>query len=277
MKPLSSPSPHHDGSPVVCSVLAHGVVRATEEALATLRRKPGPPPGEPLPTGFLKHTDDQTVSGLAAVFQACQQGLAGTNFKDWAVLSAPRFLGRGTVARSMERFKDEGAWGVSPHIIPHCSLHSISGTVSQALKAHGPNFGVGGGPDGVAKAMLAAAALVGCQALPGVWVIITGWSREPGLEDKQPFLTEAERTAGICSAVALALGPARPEDDGLRLVISPAAVVTDSDGVAPLRLEALCDALSAETVRAHSWRLGCGGCIEIKQVSQRSKRTDLAA
>ena len=77
------------------------------------------------------------------------------------------------MASDLPRFLAEGAWDVSPHMIPHRSLHSVSGSVSQALKIHGPNFGVGGGPGCEAEVLLAGAALLEGMRLPGVWVVIT--------------------------------------------------------------------------------------------------------
>lgn len=160
--------------PVSCEVAAEAVVRTSLEALAELRRNPGPCSGEPLPASFLKHADEQTVAGLGAVYRAIDKGgLQQTCFRDWGVVAAPRFLGRPAMAAALQRFAAEGAWGVSPHLIPHRSLHSLSGTISQALKIHGPNFGAGGGPSGMAEALLAAAALLQGKQLPGVWVVLT--------------------------------------------------------------------------------------------------------
>src|SRR5438067_465552 len=68
--------------------------------------------------------------------------------------------------------------GLSPHFIPHRSQHAISGTISQALKIHGPNFGAGGGPGAAAEALLAGAVLLEGSRLPGVWVVLTGWDPE---------------------------------------------------------------------------------------------------
>ena len=66
-------------------------------------------------------------------------------------------MGRAAVAAGLQRYQNEGAWGASPHLPPHRSLHSPSGTISQLFKIHGPNYGVCGGP-GCATEILAAAA-----------------------------------------------------------------------------------------------------------------------
>jgi hypothetical protein len=173
-----------------------------------------------LPASFLKHADEQTVVGLAAVYQAihdaylCPDGDIAL-FHSWGALAAPRFLGRPTLVSALHRFAAEGAWGVSPHLIPHRSLHAISGTVSQALKIQGPNFGVGGGPSAAAEVLLAAAAMIECQGVPGVWVVLTGYDPEcaPDAAGRLPAGT-------ACVGLALALTPPQPHWMGPRLRIS---------------------------------------------------------
>ena len=198
-----------------CGVAAEAVKRVSLESLPELRRNPGPSLREPLPACFLKHADEQTVAGLCAVYQAIQNGgLQATDFRDWGVLAAPRFLGRPAMAAALQRFAAEGAWGVSPHLIPHRSLHSISGTVSQALRIHGPNFGVGGGPGGAVEALLAATALLETKHLPGVWVVLTCLDPEmpPDEAGRMPPATQAV-------GLALALVPISRSGSRLRLQI----------------------------------------------------------
>jgi hypothetical protein len=196
-----------------CDLLAYAAVRVAPEGVPTLRHKPGPGAGERLPASWLKHADEQTVVGLAAVLQAIDRHrLAATPFTDWGVLGGTRFLGRVTMAAAMHRFAAEGAWGLSPHLIPHRSLHALSGTISQALKIHGPNFGVGGGLHGASEAFLTAAALLGTRPLPGVWVVLTGWDPEP-----VPDRVGRSATPTVCCGVAMALVPARVAWSGLRV------------------------------------------------------------
>jgi hypothetical protein len=185
---------------------ADATVRVDLESLAELRRNPAGGRGSSLPASFLKHADEQTVVGLAAVFQAIHTaGLSPNAFGDWGVLAAPRFLGRPAMAAALQRFQAEGAWGVSPHLIPHRSLHSISGTVSQALKIHGPNFGVGGGPGGAVEVLLAAAAMLEGKKLPGVWVVLTCLDPE-----KPPEESGRPAPGTQCVGLALALTPIPP-------------------------------------------------------------------
>ncbi len=200
-----------------------GRLRVPVEKLPELRRCPGPAPGAPLPASFLKHSDEQTVVGLAAVLQAIQaSGLTQTNFRDWGVLGAPRFLGRGMLGFHVTRFASEGAWGVSPHLIPHRTLHALSGTLSLALKICGPNFGVGGGPGTPTEALLNAVALLTCQHLPGLWVVLTQMDPETA---SQPNGQPTPGTSVL--ALALALVPGSSAAGLPRLTVSAGVPLLD--------------------------------------------------
>jgi hypothetical protein len=198
-------------------VAAFASVRLPYDALPAIRRNPESVLGSPLPPATFKHLDDQTVAGLAAVFRACaDHGLDATAFRAWGVLAAPHFLGQTTTVTALQRFQAEGAWGVSPHVIPHHSLHSVSGTVSQVLKIHGPNLGVGGGRAGTGEALLAAAAWLGRRRVPGVWVVVTTLDTHGRIDD------EGRPEPGTaCVGLALALLPARAGSAGLRLRLMP--------------------------------------------------------
>jgi hypothetical protein len=212
LKPCDDQSLARSGA-VCCEVAAQTVLRVNLELLPELRRRPGPVVGEPLPASFLKHADEQTIAGLCAVLRAIHTSdLPATCFRDWGVVAAPRFLGRPTMAAALQRFAAEGAWGVSPHLIPHRSLHSLSGTVSQALKIHGPNFGVGGGPSGVMEALLAALALLNRKRLPGVWMVLTC------LDPELPPDASGRSAPGTHAVgLALALTPLQARGSHLRL------------------------------------------------------------
>src|SRR5262249_35114851 len=155
-----------------------GAVTVPFEAVAGLRKAPGPPGSPKIASPLLKHADEHTVVGLAAVLRAMvDHGMAGRSFDDWAVVAAPRYPGRTQTMFHIDRYRGQGASTVSPLIIPHRSLHSISGTISLALRARGPNFGVGGARGNLGDGLLAALALGG-DAPDGVWFVATAWDPE---------------------------------------------------------------------------------------------------
>jgi hypothetical protein len=202
---------------VGCDVVAHAAVRATADELPALRRSPGALGGAAVPPSLLRHADDQTVVGLAAVLRAVSRGgLDPCGFGGWSVVVAPRFLGRSTFEAVFPRFLAEGAWGVSPHLIPNHSLHAPSGTVSLALQARGPNLGVGGAPGGEAEAFLTAATFLAEGSVAGVWIVLTGRcaGRDGGPTPNPP----------PCEALALAVTAARARWTGTRLRLAPGVV-----------------------------------------------------
>ncbi len=214
---------------LACTLAGHASCRAPYEALTELRRQPGTLPaqmrgGEPLPANFLKQSDEQTVIALAAVLEAIRaHALAppgqAAPFRDWGVLAAPRFLGRPTLTAALPRFQNEGAWGVSPHVIPHRSLHSLSGTISQALQIHGPNYGVGGGPGSELEGLIAAVVMLHDMQLPGVWLVLS--RLEPEGDCDQATGRPAPDT--MLRGLALALLPpgTLPDRPVLELVLAP--------------------------------------------------------
>jgi hypothetical protein len=195
---------------VAFAVTCQGGYAAAMPDIALLRQRPLPFAQSSLPASFLRHADEQTVVGLASVGQAVAARSGSlSDYRDWGVIAAPRYQGRVVLADAVERFGREGAWCVSPHLIPHRSLHSQSGTVSLALGSHGPNFGVGGGPGGFAEALIVGAALLADRNLPGVWLLATGWEPELLPHSSGDTDTVGERrgvsATCICWGVALAL------------------------------------------------------------------------
>jgi hypothetical protein len=174
--------------------------------LAAYRRSPGPWPDGwgPLSPGSLRHADDQTIAALAAILDTIhalpEQSRA--SYDSWGILVATRFLGRSQLVVALDRFRSEGVWGVSPHLIPHYALHSPSGSLSLALGIHGPNLGIGGGSFAASEGILAALSWLEGGHVPGLWLVITEWSPEHGLDsDGQP----AQEC--WCQALALVLEP----------------------------------------------------------------------
>jgi hypothetical protein len=272
---LSVPQPRSAAGTVCCDLAGFASLRVTADQLPALRQRPGPPYGAPFPASFLKHADEQTVGGLNAVLRAIHDhGLGATAFTDWAIVAAPRFLGRSAMAVALHRFKLEGAWGISPHLIPHNSLHSLSGTVSQALKVHGPNFGVSGAPHAADEGLLTAAALLAGRGVPGVWLILTGHDPEFLPEPPSapnPSENGRSHVAVPLGVLALALVPARPGSGRLKLYIGSGPIPEEAapggeEGGGPsagFSLEALTAALAGPKPAA-AWWLHCGGWVELK-------------
>jgi hypothetical protein len=223
-----------------------------------------------LPPSLLKNADEQTVAGVAAVLQAIAVGgLSTVRFTEWGVLAAPRFLGRWMFAHVLQRYATEGAWGVSPHLIPNRSLHSISGAVSLVLKIHGPNFGVGGGPSCLLEVLRTGTAMLHGDRLPGVWVVLTGWDPEPIPNGKG-----GGPENGHCVGLALALTAARSGWRGARLRLVPATraapfIAEPQESARPnlLNLAGLMQALAAPALRTASvvWHLDDGGRFELER------------
>jgi hypothetical protein len=213
--------PHHPPAAqpraVACDVAAHAWVRVPLESLQELRRIPGPGCDAPLPVSALKQADEQTVAAISAVYHAVHRfGLNVASFRDWGVLAAPYYMGRPALAAAMQRYQIEGAWGASPHLTAHRSLHSPSGTISQIFKIHGPNFGVCGGPGCATEVLAAAAAMIDAKRVPAVWVVLT--ALDP---DTAPDRSGVHALGTHCAALALALTPPRLSNaSGIRLRIT---------------------------------------------------------
>jgi hypothetical protein len=194
----------------------------TPAELASYRRQPEakPPLRPPLQPSVLRHSDDQTVAALAAVYAAVRQmgNAEDREFEGWGILVASRFLGRSSLVAALDRFESEGVWGVSPHLIPHYALHSPAGTLSLALGLRGPSLGIGGGLGAGFEGLLAALSWLTAGVVPGLWLVQTAWSPEFVPDERgEP------RQESACLALAMALvhspswEPAKP---ALRLVTS---------------------------------------------------------
>jgi len=240
------------------AVPAWGIERAEGEALQGLRKRLGHPAGPSLPGGFLKQADEQTLVGLSAAYCALGQlSLSPEQLAPWAVVGAPRFLGRSLLADALTRFRRDGAWGVSPHLPANACLHSLSGAVSVALKIHGPNIGVGGGPHSLTDGFLAAFALSDLNTLPGVLLVLTELDPEPATGADGRHLTPC-----TCSALCLALTRALDHAEGLTLRLNctlpePAvdASVVLEPRLGPL-LAALQSLATAPAGSSFEWPLG---------------------
>jgi hypothetical protein len=253
---LSSRNLDQPADGVSCDVVAWASSRALAADLPGLRKSPGTLGGEPMANGLLRHVDEQTVVGVAAVLKAVHESaLDPSGFGRWSVLAAPRFLGRTKFELSFPQYRDEGAWGISPHLIPGHSLHSPSGTISQALHAHGANLGIGGTPGGEREAFLVAATWLEAGWADGVWLVLT--SRDP-----EPTGEVAISEPGDYRALALALVGSQPGFEGPRLQISPRSIMLETSDADSLARAELLDWLRpAEKTMAEGgriWRVDAG-------------------
>jgi hypothetical protein len=198
-------------------VMGAALFRARPPDLPALRRRPGPVPEgwSRTPPSLLRYADEQTVAGTAAIFAAiATMDAQPRGFEGWGVVAASRYLGRASLAAALRSFKAEGVWGTSPHLIPHFALHSPAGTISLALGLHGPNVGAGGGLHAAAEGFLAAMTWLAAGVVPGVWLVLSGWSPDLIPERKggasgTAHAQEAHPADIECQALALALRPAR--------------------------------------------------------------------
>jgi 3-oxoacyl-(acyl-carrier-protein) synthase len=131
---------------------------------------------ETLSSGVLKQCDELTLVALDAVRQAAVALPHKT--PDWGVVASLRSPGRRRMAETLTRFRERGAWGVTPHFIPHSLLHSAPGLIAQALGLRGPSAGFGGTTETEDDALRGAAAWLAGGDLPGAWLVWAGWSRE---------------------------------------------------------------------------------------------------
>ena len=260
MKPIAAtPSAR---TAIEARVLTWATVRATQAEIAAWRKHPNPQPPAPLTPSQVKNADEQTLAALWAVSESIGGLERGSvDFSQWGAISAPCYLGRQAIAASCERYKVEGAWGVSPHMIPQRSLHAISGTISQILKMHGPNFGVGNGLGSANDGWITAATLLSENLAPGIWLFLTSHVGE-----YLPTEAGQPETHPPVEAVALALIPGSTSRSGLQVRIgaeeAPSAFL---DAMPEFALGALIDELRrTDTPPAAMWRLPGVGWVEVE-------------
>ncbi len=241
---------------VSLGLTGYATARSSSAQIAHLRKNPTLPADVTFPAGFLKNSDEQTVLALATVSQAMISLHQPTaSYRDWGVVAAPNLFGRMGIYKGLCDFRREGAWGISPHVAPHLSLHAVSGTISQALGLHGPNFGVGGGPKAAGEAFLSAATLLSENHLPGLWVVMTAHQSEC-----LPIVTDypTSESATFVAAV-LVLKPIKDAKSATSLCVSG----TNAPGQwAEFALAELIQALQSQEPGGR-WALPGGGWVQL--------------
>jgi hypothetical protein len=209
-----------------CGVGGHALVEAKLSEIGPLRDRPAPADAAPLSPRFLRHADEQTVVGVRAVLEAMAAHPAPRpSFADYGVVAAPCRAGRFATAQSLAQARVGGGVAVSPHVVPQCSLHSLAGAVSVAFGMHGPNVGTSGGDHAVAEGLFAALSLLTAEAaapgggLPGLWLVLCGWDREPALDEQGKPLSVPSADEPVCRALAIALTADVAAGAGLQFAI----------------------------------------------------------
>lgn len=186
-----------------CVIRGAAVVTARLTEIPLLARQPAPAGAPALPARFLRHADEQTVVGLQAVLRTLGAGDPAhpRDLTGDAVVAASCRAGQLTAARTMVGLERQGPVGVTPHVVPQCSLHSLASAVSVALGMHGPNIGVAGGPAAIREGLMAASTLAMTLTAPAaIWLIVTGWDDQPCLDDEA-----TPQTDPTCRSLALCL------------------------------------------------------------------------
>lgn len=281
---------------ISCPVAVHANVTCHAAGMAALREAfvTGTPP---LPPRFLRHADEHTVVGIRAVQEAMaavgrRQGSSPSAATDrFAIVAAPCNAGRPASARTLVSLRDGGPVTVSPHVVPQCSLHAVASAVSVGLRIHGPNIGVGGGPEALSEAFITALSLLDEFGVEGCWLVLTAWDEEPALDDRGDIPADA-----VCRGVALALD--RAAAGNLELSLRTVPSIAAIDNVSPTflpgqpslaELAAFLDRAAHggggdrdENVEGCGWsfRLGWGATVHLElaaaRLGARERRRDAA-
>jgi hypothetical protein len=246
---------------------AFGMASAAADHIDAMRQKPGPPLRQRISPVLLKYSDEQTVIGLAAVLDAAHRfGLQDSDFTAFGVIAAPCRFGRPKLGGTLTRFDREGVRGISPMIVPHLSLHALSGTISQAIQSHAWNFGVSSGPDHLGEGLSAAVAILSEGRLPGLWLVLTCWDKVP-VPDEQGRCQAAEGKFPVCQGIALALSRFEASSTGpqMRLLPGPPSRAPSAgfSCAATAELFGLAAFLRGEAGRYWTCPLTAGGWVEL--------------
>ena len=132
--------------------------------------------GDKISVSILKQADELTLFSLTALRSAIiRHQLTAEQQAGWGVAANPCLPGRLRMADTIAKYHEQGAWSVTPHFIPHCLLHSLSGLLSQALALNGPNMGIGGVPGTEEDVCLGMASWIAGGDVTGGWMIWANW------------------------------------------------------------------------------------------------------
>jgi len=216
---------------------------------------------------FFKYSDEQTILAVRALDSLIEEnGIDAKELADCAVIAAPQFLGRVQGANAFARFLHNGAQGISPHLIPQHSLHSVSGAISVLLGSQGVNLGVGGGPHSLDDAFLTAATLLESGNAKSCLLVCTAWDPEP-LPNREGQCTNEP----ICHAFAFALQHANTAATGGTIQLQLHETVPHSAGESSsATVTQIVDEMSsAEKLmlpRRLQWRMNWGAAVELSLV-----------
>jgi hypothetical protein len=281
--------PKHQSTPSHSTELEMGIAgwgysRLSHSEINALRRRLPRWAVEGTSGHFFKYADEQTILAVQALDHAIERyGIDVRKQANFAVIAAPRFVGRAASAVTFQRFLRDGASGVSPHIIPQHSLHSVSGAISVLLGCHGPNVGVGGGPKALDDAFLAAATLFERDAGAGVWLTCTAWDPEPVVDREGNCTNEPQ-----CHAFALAVGSCNMQSrqGTIRLRFPSAAASTHNQstdkseahlGVSEIRVADIVSEMMRTDTRqmpgSLRWHMTWGATVELGLTTQAAYRS----
>lgn len=243
-----------------CAIAAHAYAEAPFSRIAALRDEPAPAGGPRLPPRFLRHADEHTVVAIRAVLEAWASVPGPLDLGRCGVVAAPCQAGRIITARSLALLRTGGAVTVSPHIVPQCSLHSLAGAVSVAFGMHGPHVGIGGGPDALSEGLFTALSLIGSgmpDACDAVWLLVSDWETEPGLDSLGEPLGDP-----VCRALAMLVTPESAAADSaprLSLVTPGTTWVKAPHEESGVDLAAFADAITmcGSGMALASWAVHC--------------------
>jgi len=135
-----------------------------------------------LSVSVLKNLDEQTVIALYCAKKATS-GIKLLN--KWGAIVAPKHPGRKRISHAFEKFWEESAWVISPHLVPYDSLHSPSGIISIAYQLKEINLGVGGQATMEGHCFLSALTILENNDIDGLVLIWTGYKEEFPLDHLQ--------------------------------------------------------------------------------------------